>query len=375
MSRTGPSENDRVGSGNGVKAREEFAGVHILIVDDERANVLLLERILERAGYRNIRSTTDPSLLVGLFEEFRPDLLLLDLRMPRIDGYQVLERLKSGEYQSHDLPVLVLTADATQEAKRRALSAGARDFITKPLDAHEVLLRIANMLEIRMLTMELRSQNASLEDRVRERTRELEESHVEMFERLALAAEYRDDDTGQHTRRVGKMAGLLGQELGLASNVVQTLERAAGLHDVGKIGVPDAILLAPRKLTAEEFDVVKTHTVIGAKILSGSRSPLMMMAEEIAWSHHERWDGRGYAGAIADEIPLTGRITTVADVFDALTHERPYKEAWPLEQAIDEIVSQRDEQFDPRVVDAFVAIQEDMSEAATTKQPLGQPSG
>jgi cyclic di-GMP phosphodiesterase len=210
----------------------------------------------------------------------------------------------------------------------------------------------------------LRAKNASLEDRVIERTRELEESHIETFERLALAAEYRDDDTGQHTRRVGRMAALLGQELGLAPDVVGLLERAAGLHDVGKIGVPDAILLAPRKLTVEEFEVVKSHTVIGAKILSGSRSPLMMMAEEIAWSHHERWNGRGYAGAIAEEIPLMGRITTVADVFDALTHERPYKEAWPLERAIAEIAEQRGEQFDPRVADAFVAIQEHLADVA-----------
>ncbi len=346
-----------------VKAREDVVEARILLVDDERANVLLLERILQKAGYCNIRSSTDPTSVLGLVEEFRPDLLLLDLKMPGLDGFEILELLGTGAH-GRDLPVLVLTADATKDAKRRALAAGARDFLTKPLDVDEVLLRIANMLDIRSLTMELRAKNATLEDRVTERTRELEESHIETFERLALAAEYRDDDTGQHTRRVGRMAAILGQELGLASDVVQLLERAAGLHDVGKIGVPDAILLAPRKLTIEEFDVVKTHTVIGAKILSGSSSPLMMMAEEIAWSHHERWDGRGYAGAIAEEIPLMGRITTVADVFDALTHERPYKEAWPLERAIEEIAAQRGEQFDPRIVDAFVAIQEHLAVAA-----------
>lgn len=346
-----------------VRAKDDLVDARILLVDDERANVLLLERILQKAGYCNVLSSTDPEAVLGLVEEFRPDLLLLDLRMPRLDGFEILERL-GAEAFDRDLPVLVLTADATKDAKRRALAAGARDFLTKPLDVDEVLLRIANMLDIRSLTLELRAKNATLEDRVIERTRELEESHIETFERLALAAEYRDDDTGQHTRRVGRMAAILGQELGLASDAVQLLERAAGLHDVGKIGVPDAILLAPRKLTPEEFDVVKTHTVIGAKILSGSRSPLMLMAEEIAWSHHERWDGRGYAGAIAEEIPLMGRITTVADVFDALTHERPYKEAWPLERAIDEIAAQRGEQFDPRIVDAFVAIQEHLAVAA-----------
>jgi putative two-component system response regulator len=358
------ASSDRMAPETGVRANEDLVDARILMVDDERANILLLERILEKAGYRNVRSTTDPETVPGLVAEFRPDLLLLDLKMPRLDGFEILELLADGASSDPDLPVLVLTADATRETRRRALAAGARDFLTKPLDVDEVLLRIANMLDIRSLTLELRAKNATLEDRVRERTRELEESHIETFERLALAAEYRDDDTGQHTRRVGRMAALLGQELGLAPDVVQMLERAAGLHDVGKIGVPDAILLAPRKLTVEEFEVVKSHTVIGAKILSGSASPLMMMAEEIAWSHHERWNGRGYAGAIADEIPLMGRITTVADVFDALTHERPYKEAWPLERAIDEIAGQRGEQFDPGVVDAFVTIQEHLAATA-----------
>lgn len=364
MQPAGSFDTDAQRNAHHVRASEHLVEARILMVDDEAANILVLERLLQKAGYRNVRSTTDAEMVKGLIGEFRPDLLLLDLKMPRVDGFEILEFLGSAASPDPDLPVLVLTADATRDARRHALAAGARDFLTKPLDVDEVLLRIANMLDIRFLTLELKAKNASLEDRVRERTRELEDSHIETFERLALAAEYRDDDTGQHTRRVGRMAALLAQELGLATDEVQLLERAAGLHDVGKIGVPDAILLAPRKLTSEEFEVVKTHTVIGAKILSGSRSPLMMMAEEIAWSHHERWDGRGYGGAFGEEIPLMGRLTTVADVFDALTHERPYKEAWPLERAIDEIVAQRGEQFDPRVVDAFVAIQEHMAVAA-----------
>jgi putative two-component system response regulator len=366
MTATQAFDGDIESNGHHIRAREDLADAPILMVDDERANVLVLERLLQKAGYRNVRSTTDPRTVLELVAEFRPDLLLLDLKMPGLDGFEILELLRLGAAAGSEpsLPVLVLTADATRETKRRALAAGATDFLTKPFDLDEVLLRIGNMLDLRSLTLELRAKNASLEDRVFERTRELEESHIETFERLALAAEYRDDDTGQHTRRVGRMAALLGEELGLAPDVLTLLERAAGLHDVGKIGVPDAILLAPRKLTVEEFDVVKTHTVIGAKILSGSRSPLMRMAEEIAWSHHERWDGRGYGGAVAEEIPLTGRITTVADVFDALTHARPYKEAWPLERAIEEIAQQRGDQFDPRIVDAFASIQEAMAEAA-----------
>jgi putative two-component system response regulator len=309
-------------------------------------------------------ATTDPGEVLALVKDFQPDLLLLDLMMPDLDGFEILELLGSAVPPDRYLPVLVLTADATLAVRRRALRAGARDFLTKPFDVDEVLLRIANMLDIRFLNLRLQDQNAALEDRVRERTRELEESHIDAFERLALAAEYRDDDTGQHTRRVGRMAALLAQELGLQRDVVDRVERAAGLHDVGKIGVPDSILLAPRKLTPEEFEVVKTHTVIGAKIMSGSPSPLMKMAEEIARTHHERWDGRGYAGMVGTDIPVVGRITTVADVFDALTHERPYKEAWPLDRAIAEIEAQRGIQFDPRAVDAFLAIQEELAVAA-----------
>jgi putative two-component system response regulator len=344
-----------------VTDHDALLDARILVVDDEPPNILLIERILQRAGYRNVYSTSDPESVLGLIDELDPDLLLLDLMMPRVDGFEIMAALRASDRQ---VPVLVLTADATQEVKRRALRAGARDFLTKPFDVDEVLLRIANMLDIRFLTMRLRDQNAALEDRVRERTRELEESHIETFERLALAAEYRDDDTGRHTRRVGLMAALLAGELGLPSDSVGLLERAAGLHDVGKIGVPDSILLAPRKLTPEEFDVIKTHTVIGAKIMSGSRSPLMIMAEEVAWSHHERWDGTGYARISGEEIPLVGRITTVADVFDALTHERPYKDAWPLDEAVAEIERQRGRQFDPRVVDAFGATLDEIVNAA-----------
>jgi putative two-component system response regulator len=332
----------------------------ILVVDDEPANVDLLERTLDVAGYRDVVSTTDPRLVMELVRTFKPDLILLDLLMPHLDGFAVMELLPSVIPTDSYLPVLVLTADATLETRRRALAGGAKDFLTKPLDLEEVLLRIANMLDTRFLHVQLQAQKQVLEDRVEQRTRELEDSYIETFERLALAAEYRDDDTGQHTVRVGGTAALLAQELSLPAREVELLTRAAGLHDVGKIGIPDEILLAPRKLTIEEFEVVKTHTVIGAKILSGSRSPLLSMAEEIAWSHHERWDGRGYGGLAGEEIPLYGRITTVADVFDALTHKRPYKEAWPIDEAIAEIGRQRGEQFDPQVVDAFMAINDEV---------------
>jgi putative two-component system response regulator len=216
-------------------------------------------------------------------------------------------------------------------------------------------------LDVRFLDRELRRERDSLELRVVERTKSLEEAQTETFERLALAAEFRDDDTGEHTRRVGSIAGLIAEVLGTPDEQVELIRRAAALHDVGKIGIPDEILLAPRKLSAVEFDVIKTHTEIGARLLSGSRSPTLALAEKIAWSHHERWDGKGYAGLSGDAIPLEGRITTVADVFDALTHERPYKRAWPVDEALEEMQRQRASQFDPRVLDAFFEIEKSAS--------------
>src|ERR1051325_4639192 len=260
----------------------------ILVVDDEEANVRLLKRVLERAGYVNVETTTDPRTVLSLVGRFDPDIILLDLLMPYMDGFEVMKRIRPVELADEYLPILVLTADGTEGPKLRALAEGANDFVTKPFDVHEVLLRIRNLLETRRLHQLLRGQNQVVEDRVRSRAHGLEDAYVETFERLALAAEYRDDDTGQHTIRVGRTASLVAQELGLPASGVKLVQRAAGLHDIGKIGVPDSILLAPRKLTPEEFDVVKTHTAIGAKILSGSRSPLLRMAEEIAWAHHER---------------------------------------------------------------------------------------
>ncbi len=335
---------------------EAFLSARIMIVDDEDANVRLLERVLRRDGFTNLASTTDPRGATQLFGESEPDLILLDLLMPYVDGFTLMNELRKSIPETSYLPILVLTADMTPETKRKALAAGAKDFLTKPFDVEEILLRIRNMLETRALHIQLRDNNEVLEELVRIRTRELEYAQAEIFDRLAVAAEYRDDDTGQHTRRVGEMAALIAGELGLPAEEVELLERAAALHDVGKIGVPDSILLAPRRLTQEEFEVVKTHTAIGGRILSGSRSSLLQMAEVVAETHHERWDGTGYHGLAGESIPIVGRITTVADVFDALVHDRPYKEAWSLELAVAEIGAQRGLQFDPDVVDAFLLL-------------------
>jgi putative two-component system response regulator len=349
------SRVDSESPGNNDASFGSLADSRILIVDDEPGNVQLLQRILVREGYRRVTGLSNPREAMAVIDEDRLDVVLLDLHMPVVDGYQILESIMTSlDPGRRTLPVIVLTADATPEARRRALTSGAADFITKPFDVVEVALRIRNTLERHQLHSEVRRQNELLEDRVRARTIELERAQLETFERLALAAEYRDDDTGKHTRRVGGVARAIAEQLGMAGIDLDLLERAAGLHDVGKIGVPDGILLKPDRLTAEEFEVVKTHTVIGARILSGSHSPLLQLGEIIAGSHHERWDGRGYHGLAGEDIPLHARITTLADAFDAMTTDRPYRAARTREEATEEIRRERGGQFDPNVVDVFL---------------------
>jgi putative two-component system response regulator len=332
-----------------------FKNARILIVDDEPGNVDLLLRLLQRAGFSRIESTNDAREVADLYVKFRPDLILLDLHMPHRDGLAVMDELNQIAEASY-LPILMLTGDDTQEAKREALSRGAKDFLHKPFHSDEVLLRINTLLETRFLYLQIQSQNQILEAKVRDRTRELESAQIEIIERLARAAEFRDDNTGQHTERVGQMAALLARQVGLPDPQVSLIRRAAPLHDVGKIGIPDSILLKLGKLTPDEFELVKTHTTIGARILSGSRFTILRLAEEIAFNHHERWDGDGYAGVVGSAIPLAGRIVAVADVFDALTQKRPYKAAWPVNDAIAEMDRQRGKQFDPALVDAFLRV-------------------
>ncbi len=325
------------------------------MVDDQLPNVRLLERHLQQAQCTHVKTTTDPLCVVDLVRTFNPDLILLDLMMPELDGFGVMEQLRHVIPANTYLPILILTADISAETKRRALGAGARDFLTKPFDATEALLRMQNLLETRSLHLQLKDQNHMLEERVAQRTAQLQESQFEVLQRLARAAEHRDDDTGQHTNRVGHFAAEIARRLGMTNSEIELLHAAAPLHDVGKIGIADSILLKPGRLTAEEFDIMKTHAVIGGNLLSGGQSELVKMAELIARTHHERWDGSGYPQGLRGEaIPLCGRIVALADVFDALTHERPYKQAWPVEQAAEEIKKQSGRQFDPLLVETFL---------------------
>jgi putative two-component system response regulator len=329
----------------------------ILIIDDHQANIEVLKRIMRSAGFASVNGTTDPLIGVTLVQTWNPDVILLDLHMPKLDGFGVLEAIRPQLVDGGYLPVLMLTADSGDDTKQRALAGGVKDFLTKPFDTNEVVLRIENLLETRSLYMTVRRQNDVLEERVAERTKELEEAQVEILQRLAAAAEFRDDDTGEHTQRVGQLAARLATELGLSEAAVDAIRRSAPLHDVGKIGVPDAILLKPGRLTQEERRVMRTHSTIGATMLSGGRSELVQTAERIARSHHERWDGKGYPDGLAGEqIPGEARVVAVADFLDALTHKRPYRPAWSVERTLAKIIAQRGLHFDPCVVDALLAV-------------------
>jgi len=335
--------------------RPVAASARLLIVDDEYSNIRLLERILAQAGYSQVLGTSDSREVESVIAAFKPDLLLLDLRMPHMDGFAVLKKLAPRLNGGGNLPVLMLTGDATPETRRAGLSLGAKDFVAKPFDADEVLLRIANLLETRFLYRALENQNGVLEARVAERTSELESSQFEIVARLALAAEMRDDDTSRHTQRVGRLSALLAEALGAESRFVELIRRAAPMHDVGKIGIPDRILLKSGTLTEEEFDLMRSHTVIGARILSGGQSELVRLAERIAHRHHERWDGSGYPNGLrGDEIPVEARIVGLADVFDALTHRRLYRPAWPVGKVIEEVRRESGRHFDPDAVAAMM---------------------
>ncbi len=330
-----------------------FLKAKILIIDDEPANVALLEDILEEQGYTYFRSTSDSRKALTMYEEMRPDLVLLDLNMPHLDGFQVMKQLRELEQDSY-APILVLTAQSDRSTRIKSLEAGARDFLGKPFDLIEVKQRIANMLEIRLFHNQTRDQNRLLELKVKERTYELEETRREAILRLGRAAEYRDNETGMHVIRMSRLSALLAKEIGLSEQECQLILQASPMHDVGKIGIPDDILLKPGKLDEKEWKTMKMHPEIGAKILSGSRSELMQMAEAIALSHQERWDGSGYPyGLKGEEIPLAGRIVAVADVFDALTSKRYYKDAFSVEESMKIIEDSSDKDFEPRLVEAF----------------------
>ena len=316
-------------------------GADVLVVDDEPANVALVESILERNGFTRIRSTTDPRQFRALFDAQRPDIVLLDLHMPHVGGLELLRQVGALLEPDEYLPVIMLSADVTARARRDAMGAGATDFLTKPFDTTEVGLRVRNHLETRRIHLRLDGQR-----------RELEGCHLQSLKRLH--DEFRDE-TDDHTERVGRTSALLARAAGVTDDLAELIEKAAPLHDLGKVGVPDSVLLKPGKLSAEEFELVRTHTTIGAQIIGETTSEVLTVARVIAETHHERWNGLGYPyGLEGEAIPLPGRVVAVCDVFDALTHERPYKRAWTVDEAVQELVTERGRFFDPELVDLFI---------------------
>lgn len=332
---------------------KEQVEAKILIVDDEPGNIAVLRRMLAHAGYHNLKTTTNGREVTDIYLTYSPDLILLDLKMPGFNGFEVMKDLK--KFQGNDyLPILILTAQRDSETRLRALESGAKDFVNKPFDATEILARIGNMLEVRLLHNQVRDNNKTLEEKILERTYELEKTRMEVIHRLGRAAEFRDNETGLHVIRMSRFSQRLAQQLGLPDSECDLILNASPMHDIGKIGIPDRILLKPGKLTYDEWEIMKKHSEIGAKLLSGSKSPLIQMAEEIALTHQERWDGSGYPqGLKGEEIPLVSRVVAVADVFDALTSDRPYKKAWPVEDSANEIISKSGILFDPKLVASF----------------------
>jgi putative two-component system response regulator len=328
----------------------------ILAADDDAGALRVLQRILARAGFGEVHTTQDGLQVPDLFVQHAPDLVVLDLHMGPVEGTDVIRRLRPLIPEGTYLPILIVSGDLTPEARISALEVGAVDFISKPYAVDEVLLRVRNHLHTRSLHLAVSDQNRELERKVQERTRELEDAAWEVLERLARAAELRDDDTGTHTRRVADLSARIAAAMGLPETEVEMIRRTAPLHDVGKIGIPDGVLLKPGKLSEGEWSLMKRHTLIGAQILSSGRSEMVRMAEAIALAHHERWDGTGYPHAAAgDAIPLPARIVALADVYDALSSDRPYRAAWPRERVMAEIAAGRGTHFDPQVVDAFLA--------------------
>jgi len=332
-----------------VDLQHNILQANILIVDDEPANVKLLEKILQHHGYQNIQSTCDSREVETLCNITRFDAVLLDIRMPYLSGFDIMAQLKQRFIDDY-LPVLVLSAQPDMETRLKALNLGAKDFLTKPFDQLEATTRIHNLLEVRLMHNRIRDQNRILEEQVKTRTAELYQTRQEVIHRLGLAAEYRDNETGNHIIRMSKYAQLLALAYGLSEQDAEIILNAAPMHDIGKIGIPDRILLKPGKLDAEEWKIMQTHVEMGANILSGSPTELMDTARMIALHHHEKWDGSGYpTGLQGEEISIAGRICALADVFDALTSQRPYKQAWSIEKTLDLIDSETGKHFDPRL--------------------------
>ncbi|NQT61044.1 MAG: response regulator [Bacteroidetes bacterium] len=335
----------------------------ILIADNEERNLRLMEAVLLPLGLEIIKARDGKEVLEKA-RQVLPDVVLMDVMMPQLDGFEATRQLKQDEL-THTIPIVMVTALNGVEDRIKAFEAGADDFLSKPIDHTELQSRVRSLLKVKAYNDYMIDQQKHLEDIVSRRTVQLkkalelvESSSLEIINRLTRAAEYRDNDTASHIIRVGEYSAAIARILELPGKMVELIKQAAPMHDVGKIGISDTILLKSGKLDTEEWDVMKTHTTIGKSILHNSNIEYIQMAETIAYTHHEKWDGRGYPqGLIGSQIPLPGRIVAVADVFDAVTTRRPYrKEPFPMDQVFSLIQEGRASHFDPEVVDVFLSI-------------------
>ncbi len=317
----------------------------VLVVDDTPANISVLAGTLKNSYH--VKVATNGEMALKIVQATPPDLILLDIMMPGIDGYEVCRRLKA-DYTTRHIPIIFITAKSGIQDELQGLELGAVDYITKPISPPIVEARVKTQLA-------LYDQNRELDRKVKIQTQQLNETRLQVIERLGRAAEYRDDDTGLHVIRMSKYAHILGLAAGMSETDAEMLMNAAPMHDIGKIGIPDSILKKAGKLDAEEFEIMKGHCEIGAKIIGEDTSELLQLAKVVALTHHEKWNGAGYPhGLSGDEIPRVGRIVAIADVFDALTSTRPYKEAWPVEKAVELIQAEAGKHFDPQLVPLFI---------------------
>ncbi len=338
----------------------------ILIIDDLPQNIELLEAYLIPQGYEIVNAANGEETLEKLSVE-EIDLILLDVMMPGMDGFEVTRRIRQDP--AHRLlPIILVTALRDTEDRVKGIEAGCDDFISKPVDKTELLARVRSLLKVKAYNDMIDNYRKELEDEVAKRTEELRHaferikaSSLETIHRLAMASEYKDENTGAHIKRMSGYAAAIARRMGLDESTVETILYAVPMHDLGKIGIPDQILVKPAKLEPDEWEIMKLHTIIGAKILQGSDAEFIRMGETIAQHHHEKWDGSGYPKGLKGlEIPIASRIAAVADVFDALTSKRPYKEPFSVEKSLDIIREGRGSHFDPDVVDAFLAIKDEI---------------
>jgi cyclic di-GMP phosphodiesterase len=323
----------------------------ILLVDDIPANIKILVGALRESYYLVVATNGLDAIKAAL--EKKPDLILLDVMMPGMDGYEVCKRLKARA-ETANIPIIFVTAMDEEKDETRGFLLGAVDFIIKPIRPVIVKARVQTHIALRMAQCELQQHRDELEEIIFERTRELREAQVEITNRLVQAAEYHDYQTSCHTTRMAHYCVVLGRAHGMKEHELTLFFHASAMHDIGKLGVSDSILHKKGTLTPDEFTEMKRHTLIGADLLYGPENELMNLAHLIALTHHEKWDGTGFPlGLKKEEIPFAGRVAALCDVFDALSSERPYKEAWPLEEARKVVLEQKGIHFDPYVVELF----------------------